>query len=117
MEVAERTDFIQIDFKDGQFITVCITGSRSLPGVEREHVDFGIMQRFGNALEDCIKFTLGAMSAIRLFKEGVYRPSDIIEIVFTKEAKERILKRKYRGAEILFPDLRTMKNIWKGVIK
>lgn len=113
MEMYERKDFIQIDFQNGKFQTVCLTNSVSLTGTGDEAVKFEVMQKFNDNLEECIKFTIGAMSAIRLFKEDVYNPVDYIEIVYTKEAKQRILSKKYRIAEFVYPDLKKMKGVWK----
>lgn len=113
MEVYERKDFIQIDYKDKRFQTVIVTESYSLPDVENEHVRFEVMQQFGENLEECIKFTIGAMSAVNLFKESVYRPVDFVEVVFTKKAKQRILSKRDRIAEIWYPDLKVLKGVWK----
>lgn len=113
MELYERKDFIQIDYRDNNFFTVNIIKAHPLKENGDEPIDFGILQRFGENLEECIKFTIGAMSAIRLFKEGIYRPVDYIEIIFTRQAKERILSKKYRIAEYTYPDLKKMKGVWK----
>ena len=112
MKKEERPDFIQIDFRENQFITVCITNAVPLYGTNQEKVDFAIMQRFCDNLEECIKFTIGAMSTLRLFKNEVYRPTNIIEVVFTKEAKARIKNKKYRIANLIFPDLKLMAKGW-----
>lgn len=111
LELHERRDFIQIDYRNGNFLTVCIQGVLNDKG-DKEEVNLGILQRFKDNLEECIKFTLGAMCAVRLFREKEYRPVDYIEIVYTKEAKEQILKKKYRVAEMIYPDLKLIKKGW-----
>lgn len=111
MELYERRDFIQIDYRNGNFLTVCMQSMPKDKG-DKEEVNFGILQRFKDNLEECIKFTLGAMSATRLFIEREYRPVDYIEIVYTKEAKSQILKKKYRIAEMIYPDLKLLKKGW-----
>lgn len=111
MELHERSDFIQIDYKDGNFLTVCIQDILKHKG-NRMDVRFAILQRFKDNLEECIKFTLGAMSATRLFIEKEYRTVDYIEIVYTKEAKRQILKKKYIIAEMTYPDLKLLKKGW-----
>lgn len=114
MELFERKDFIQIDYKDSCFVTVCIRGTRPIPDNENEDAaDFGIMQRFNENLEECIKFTIGSMSAIRLFKKAEYRPVDYIEIIFTEDAKRRIMSKKYKVAEYMYPDLKQLKGVWR----
>lgn len=112
MELHERRDFIQIDYRDGNFLTVCMQDMPKDKG-DKEEVNFGILQRFKDNLEECIKFTVGAMSAVRLFKAKEYRPVDYIEIIYTKEAKAQILKEKYIVAEMLYPDLKLLKKGWK----
>lgn len=111
MELHERRDFIQIDYKDGNFLTVCIQDILKYKG-DKVDIRFGILQRFKDNLEECIKFTLGAMSSTRLFIEKEYRPVDYIEIIYTKEAKRQILKKKYIIAEITYPDLKLLKKGW-----
>ena len=111
MELHERRDFIQIDYRDGNFLTVCMTDILKHKGSKMD-VRFEILQRFKDNLEECIKFTLGAMSATRLFIAKEYRPADYIEIVYTKEAKRQILKKKYLIAEMTYPDLKLLKKGW-----
>lgn len=113
MELWERKDFIQIDYKDGNFQTVCVTRILEVDAKGNERLYFDIMQQFRENLEECIKFTIGAMSAIRLFKKAVYMPVDYIEVIFTENAKRRIMSKKYRVAEYIYPDLKQLKGAWK----
>lgn len=113
MELYERKDFIQIDYTDDNFVVVSIRDVRPILSESNKAVfDFGILQRFDNNLEEAIKFCLGAMSAVRLFIEEVYKPVDYLEIVFTDEAKQRIKSKKYRVAEFTYPDLKILKQGW-----
>ena len=113
MELYERKDFVQIDYHDNNFVVVCMRGITPISGNDAEDkIDLGILQRFGDNLEEAIKFAIGAMSAIRLFKKAEYRPADYIEITYTKEAKARIKSKKYRVAEFIYPDLKILKKGW-----
>ncbi|HHV09757.1 MAG TPA: hypothetical protein GXX75_05720 [Clostridiales bacterium] len=112
MELYERRDFIQIDYHDNNFVVVSIRGIQPLDNDLKDKADFGILQRFGDNLEEAIKFAIGAMSAVRLFIEGIYRPVDYLEIVYTDNAKLRIKNKKYRVAEFIYPDLKLLKKGW-----
>ena len=113
MEIYERKDFIRIDYRDNCFMVICIRNAEPIPGDNlKDMVDIGIMQRFNNNLEEAMKFAIGAMSAVRLFIDGEYRPVDYLETVFTIEAKQRIKSKKYRVAEFIYPDLKLLKKGW-----
>ena len=110
MKLYERKDFIRIDYHDDQFMVVCLQGIEPILGNDTEDkVDYGILQRFGDNLEEAIKFTLGAMSAIRPFVTPNYKPVDYIEIAYTRDAKNQIKSKKYRVAEFMYPDLKLLK--------
>jgi hypothetical protein len=110
MELYNRKDFIQIDYRNGDGFVVSCLKSEPLPMSDK--ADFNIMGRFGEDLLSAIKFTLGAMSAVKLFQHVEYLPTQFVEIVFAPAAKERIKAKKYHGVEFIYSDLRILKKRW-----
>lgn len=107
----ERDDFIQVDHRFDGFSAVCIKGLREENG--ETMADFGILRRFGDDLSECVKFTLGATSAMRLIRKELYKPTDITDLFFTEAAIRRIKRGKYVTAEGQYPELKLMKEAWE----
>ena len=100
--------FIQIDYVETGFVVSCLKSTTE----DEATGNFDIMQHFGSNLEDAIKFTLGAMAAVRLFQHKVYNAPKFFEVIFTAAAREQIKNHKYRVAEFIYPDLKLLKKRW-----
>jgi hypothetical protein len=101
--------FIQIDHtNETGFAVSCLKTTTE----DEATGNFDIMQRFGNCLEESIKFALGAMAAVRLFQHKVYHVPLFFEVIFTPAAMQQIKNHKYRVAEYIYPDLKILKRRW-----
>ena len=92
MQLYEKEDFIQVDYREGEFVTVCI--SYDLADSENKN-DFYVLKKFKNNLKECIGFTLGAMSSMRLFQDKLYKPATCKDITFRESALKQINKNGY----------------------
>lgn len=111
MELLNRRDFIQIDYKNNQFTTSVIVGVLEKSDTD-ETVFLTPLRLFNECLEECMKYTLGVMDGVKMFKEGVFKPTDYIQIVYTQAAKQRIKRKRYITAELIYPDLKLLRKSW-----
>lgn len=110
-DLLNRKDFILIDYQDNKFATSVIVGV--LDRKESEQTVFLTPLRiFNDCLEECMKYTLGVMDGVKMFKEGVFKPTDYIQIVYTQAAKQRIKRKRYITAELIYPDLKLLRKSW-----
>lgn len=110
-DLLNRKDFIQIDYQDNKFATSVIVGVLDRKESE-ETVFLTPLRIFNDCLEECIKYTLGVMDGVKMFRKGVFKPTDYIQIVFTETAKQRIKKKRYALAELIYPDLKRLRKSW-----